>query len=142
MGVWRPPPPKVNANRIDWTSNVFSCPWFRGSSWSPYHFRVTSCRTGSASFPPWKSKNKDNVAKFYSIHWIERGATSSMKEYNNLKHNFTLSMIRAETKNKSWIVSEYLINNQNEKENILKIRKFILFIYLLYHWLIGFSKFR
>ena len=33
--------------------------------------------------------------------------------------------------NKSWIVFKYLINNQSEKENILKIRKFVLFIYLL-----------
>ena len=73
----------------------------------------------------------DNVAKFFSIHWIERGGTSSLKEYNNLKDNFALSMITEETKNKSWIVFEYSINNQNEKENILKIRKFILFIYLL-----------
>ena len=85
----------------------------------------------------------DNVAKFFPIHWIERGGTPSMKEYNNLKHNFALSIITAEIKNKSWIVFEYLINIfQNEKENILKSRKFILFIYLLHHWLIRFSKFR
>ena len=32
---------------------------------------------------------------------------------------------------KNCIVFKYLINNQNEKEQIFKIRKFLLFIYLL-----------
>ena len=34
--------------------------------------------------------------------------------------------------NKSWSIFKYLINTQTEKGNILKIKKFILFIYLLY----------
>ena len=71
-------------NRIDRTSNAFSCPTFRGVSWRPYHFRVTSCRTDSASFPPRKYKNMDNVANIFEDYSLNRTwwYFTSMKDYN------------------------------------------------------------
>ena len=63
------------------------------------------------------------LLKFVQVSWYCLGI---------IYENFVLSMITAESKNKSWIVFENLINYQNETETILKIRKFVLFIYLLY----------
>ena len=75
---------------------------------------------------------KYNIVLFFLFLLLKFVQVSLLYYLGIIHENFALSMITAKSKNKSWIVLEYLTNNQNEKENILKIRKFVLFIYLLY----------
>ena len=84
-----------------------------------------------------KERYKYNIVSFFSISFVT--IRSSFTCFGKISYNsWKLGFINDYSgkwiiflTNKSWIVFEYLINNQNGNEKILKIRNFVLFIYLL-----------